>query len=274
MNTKAPIYRFASLRNPNSEYSSSDIEYVEIETQLISTLSEIVESDISKDEKLAKYNEVLQQFVNSDEFLKSKKPFKSNFVFDGDNAKVLEILYNNIIVRTLTKSTNNQIYKLLIDRFKEEYLENTSQSSKIEITIPESITPSFITYNGENKEQEEEDETENKKLLERQNALAKAELLLIQARNNAIISFGKKGNVNKVNVEYQNILSFVGKDNVDLSDAKETVEKAIRAQEKEQNETKIFNRELNINEKSTISDELQNSPEINIRMLSFLERRI
>ena len=52
MNTKAPIYRFASLRNPNSEYSSSDIEYVEIETQLISTLSEIVESDISKDEKL------------------------------------------------------------------------------------------------------------------------------------------------------------------------------------------------------------------------------
>lgn len=32
MNTKAPIYRFASLRNPNSEYSSDDIEYVEIET--------------------------------------------------------------------------------------------------------------------------------------------------------------------------------------------------------------------------------------------------
>ncbi len=269
METQSPIYRFASLRNPDSEYSSDDREHVEIKTKLISDLTEIVESDIPQKDKLEKYNEVLQQFINSVEFIKSKKPFNDVSAFDLDNSRILEILYNNIVVRTLTKSTNNQIYKLLVERFKKEYSKE-DLTKKIEITIPESITPSFIGYKGENEEPEEEDETERKELLKRLNELSETEILLINARDNAITTFVKKGSVERVNVEYQNLLSFVGKDSIDLKEAKKSVDDAISAQEKEQRQTKIFNREISINEKSTIADEIKNSPEINIRILSLL----
>lgn len=269
MNIQSPIYRFVSLRNPNSEYSSDD-EYVKIETKLIAVLTEIAESDISKKEKLEKYNEALEQYIKSDKFIKSKKIFKEASVSEIDNSRILEILYDNIVVRTMTKSTNNQIFKLLIDRFKNEYLKGHEQLRKIEIAIPESITPSFIGYVGENEEPEDDDDTERKKLLKRKNELAETETLLMEARNNAITSFVKKGSVAKVNVEYQNLLSFIGQDSIDLKEAKERVEEAIKVQEKEQGQIKIFNRELDINERTTIADENQKDPEINIKMLSFL----
>lgn len=271
MNTQAPIYRFASLRNPNSEYSSDNIEYVEIETDLISDLTDIVESDIPKNEKLEQYNTVLQDYIDSDFFVKSKKPFKDVSTYaEMESSKIIEILYNNIVVRTLTKSTNNEIFKLLVEFFKKLYLNVNPTSNEIEITIPESITPSFLGYIGENPEPEPEDETEKKELLQRLNDLAEAETLLIDARNNAILSFNTIGNVNRMNVEYQNILSFVGQDRIGLNDAKVAVEKAIGEQKKEQSRTKTFNREVNVNEKSTIADELQNNPEVSIRMMSFL----
>ena len=271
MNTQAPIYRFASLRNPNSEYSSDNIEYVEIETDLISDLTDIVESNIPKNEKLEQYNTVLQDYIDSDFFVKSKKPFKDVSTYaEMESSKIIEILYNNIVVRTLTKSTNNEIFKLLVEFFKKLYLNVNPTSNEIEITIPESITPSFLGYIGENPEPEPEDETEKKELLQRLNDLAEAETLLIDARNNAIISFATIGSVNRMNVEYQNVLSFVGQDSIGLNDAKDAVEEAISAQEKEQSRTKTFNRELNVNEKSTIADELQNNPEVSIRMMSFL----
>ncbi len=271
MNTQAPIYRFASLRNPNSEYSSDDVEYVEIATDLISDLTDIVESDIPKNEKLEQYNTVLQDYIDSDFFVKSKKPFKDVSAYaEVEPLDILGILYNNIVVRTLTKSTNNEIFKLLVEFFKKEYRKGKPEIKEIEITLPESITPSFLGYIGENPEPEPEDETKKKELLQRLNELAEAEILLIDARNNAIISFATIGHVNRMNVEYQNILSFVGQDRIGLNDAKVAVEEAISAQEKEQRRTKTFNRELNINEKSTIADELKNSPEVTIRMMSFL----
>lgn len=270
MNLQAPIYRFASLRNPNSDISSDDIEYVEIATQLVTDLSEIVESEQSNDEKLENYNEVLQTFIDSNKFIKTKKAFKDNQTLDIESTKLIKILYDNIIVRTLTKSSNNQIYKLLIDRFKKEYIESFSPTSKIEISIPESITPTFASYIGENEEQEEEDDTERKELLEKLNQFSKVELLLIEARNNAVLSFGKIGKVDKVNPEYQNILSFVGVDEISVKEAKAKVNEELTKQEKEQNRPKIFNRELKENETSTIADETKNRPELNIWMTSFL----
>lgn len=77
MNTQAPIYRFASLRNPNSEYSSDNIEYVEIETDLISDLTDVVESDFPKSEKLEQYNTILQEYIDSEYFVKSKNHLKT-----------------------------------------------------------------------------------------------------------------------------------------------------------------------------------------------------
>ncbi|MDD2982464.1 MAG: hypothetical protein PHQ74_03670 [Crocinitomicaceae bacterium] len=273
MINQSQIYKFASLRSPKSNNVTTEEEEVLLETELIYELTTIVESDESQEVKLTNYNDVLQGYINSVNFIKTKKEYlylKENFDQDLDLIR----LYNNIVVRTLTKSTTNQIFKLIIDGFREFYpsasasrgLEQGADgtSREIRIIIPESIKPSFIGFKGTNKEQEEPDIEPKLDMLNKLNNLAKTETLLSEAAKQNVASFTSLGQVIKRNLQLQNILSYLQTDSIIIDEATTIITADLHQKISEQPDEKTFNRTYKENSRSSIREMLLNKPEEDI----------
>lgn len=271
MINQSQIYKFASLRSPKSDFPTPDVEYVVLETDLVDELTDIVESDDSQETKLVNYNNTLQTYIDSTDFIKTKKDYHT-FKATPDNEAKLKKLYDNIVVRTLTKSANNQIFKLITDGFKELFNAMSRVPKKIEISIPESITPAFIGFKGVNKEQEPEDLTPKKELLKKLNNLHKVEALLFEAERDNIALFTITGTVIKRNLQVQGLLMYLGKESIPTADAKNSINSDLRDLVSKQSELKIFNREIGVNETSTINEELKNDPLNNIAIVNQLEK--
>lgn len=269
MINQSPIYRFVSLRNPNSDFPTPEIEYVVLDTDLVDELTDVIESDDSQETKLENYNKTLQTYIDSTDFIKTKKDYYA-FKATPNNEAKLKKLYDNIVVRTLTKSNANQLFKLITDGFKEVFQALSPTRRRFEISIPESITPAFIGFKGENKEQRPEDLTPKLKLLKKLNDLSKVESLLFEAERDNISLFAITGTVLKRNLQVQGLLFYLGKESISTSEAKNVISSELRGLVSQYKEVKIFNREIGVNVTSTIEEELKNNPLNNIAIVNQL----
>ncbi|MNJ88861.1 hypothetical protein D3C87_64180 [compost metagenome] len=259
MINQSQIYKFVSLRNPKSEYAIPEGENIVMESALIGLLTAIIESDSPQNVKLENYNSALQNYIDSADFIKTKREFAA-FTMHPPTSPKVEALYNNIIVRTLTKSNTNQMYKLIVEEFKKAYQTVFQSTSPFHIAIPDSITPHFIGYKGVNNPSEEEDTTEKEELVKTLETLSKVETLLLDAKKDHIAQFSNKGKVEKRNLQVQGLLSYLGKDAISTNEAKAALNSIMNGLTTEQTQTKIFNREIGQNVESTIADELRNNP--------------
>ncbi|MBK7129644.1 MAG: hypothetical protein IPH66_09825 [Crocinitomicaceae bacterium] len=267
MSQQIPVFKFASLRNPSLSESTQDDVEVQYDTQLIQDLATIVAGSDTPAVKLADYNDTLQAYVDSASFLKTKSAalqFQTDLIATPTLAG-LQQLYDNIVIRTLTKSNTNQVYKIIVDTFITVYKALNPGTDKILIIVPQSITPSFIKYIGVNEGGSGEPGGEPA-VLDELNQLALAEEAVNQAIIENVVEFISVGQVVVMNAEFTALLNYLHTDSIAVSVAKTTIQTHLSTVVAERSENKIFNRVGADNMRSKINDELDQNPSGNIEM--------
>src|ERR1700759_3420062 len=151
VNNFAPAFRFSSIRNPKPVALPSKAIAVQPETDLIQGLKSINENESANESKLSATNSLLQNFIVSNNFIKTTTDFYNIINVENPTTQQLGLMYDNMIVRLLTKSNTNEVFGLLM-RFIKQFaaLLNSSTIDKVNIIIPERITFSFAEFEGEN----------------------------------------------------------------------------------------------------------------------------
>lgn len=98
--------------------SDPNIISVMPETLLIKQIVLINENDFPNDKKVNDINALLENFINSEQFIKTTSEFYSIFNIDESREEDLRLMYDNLIIRLLTKSNTNEVYGLLLKYIK------------------------------------------------------------------------------------------------------------------------------------------------------------
>lgn len=272
MSNQSPIYKFVSLRNPVLTESTGSVEEVILTTALTIELASIVSSNDEPSLKLDNYNTALQTYIDSVSFLKTKnavEALKTDLTAAPTEAGLKQV-YDNIIVRSLTKSNTNVLFKTLIDLFKSVYKALNPLSETISIIIPKDVTPSFTRFIGENLGGDDIVTTPQTELLTKLNSLSQVESLLTRAKNENVIEFPEPGKIIVANVAYRFILNYVKSESISVSDAKTKITADLNEKMTDRTENKIFNRTKADNMRSKINDELDQEATVNIEVVNRL----
>lgn len=169
MNTSTSIFKFVSIRNPTDETTGPAGLQIQPSTQRVKALIEIIESDKKQSEKISLINQQLEAFIESKAFFKTKfevaeatgavnpaparQPEPKVAEARDERASGLnelyENLYDNIVVRTITKSNTNEVFKALTDSIKILHQRLHTERAggedvqKIKIVLPERLVISF-----------------------------------------------------------------------------------------------------------------------------------
>lgn len=169
MNTSTSIFKFVTIRNPTDETTGHDGLEIQPSTQRVRALIETIESDKKQPEKIDLINQQLKAFIQSKAFFKTKfevaEAFKAinpasarqsdSKVAGARDERALDLnelyvtLYDNIVVRTITKSNTNEVFKALTDGIKILHQRlnpdraGREEVGKVRITLPERLVISF-----------------------------------------------------------------------------------------------------------------------------------
>jgi hypothetical protein len=165
MTNFTPIFRFVTLHNPQP--STPVGPGIQPATTLVNSLVEVLESNQKQREKIAALNNMLETFIQSKNFFKTKaaiaeavssvtsnKPLLSR---GGDGPKdeppdlkqLYETLYDNVVVRTLTRGTANELFKLSCDNLRALHQKLDPQKRSVadkreaKILLPDSLQMTF-----------------------------------------------------------------------------------------------------------------------------------
>jgi hypothetical protein len=145
------IFKFASVRNAVDAPQIGPETSVLLDSELVSALVAINGSTATKPVKLQQFNAALQSFVDGVNFIKTKAQFQAGLAQSGTPA-YMELLYDNIVARVLSRSNTSPIYKLLVDQLKtEHFLEYVGENPElrikdIKILLPDGLIYSFIDH--------------------------------------------------------------------------------------------------------------------------------
>lgn len=238
-----PIYKFASLRTPNVDEIEGENSGISPETELVNALISINESNDTNEEKLRQFNERLQATIDTDDFIKTKTALKAFFAENTEPTEAyIQKLYDNVIIRTLTKSTANAIYKKIVDELKKAYKALKREESLAEILISERLVPSFTEFKATPRPATPDDTAGKEEILARIKELSAAHDLLNEAREENVVRFDERGTVETINVENANILVALNKNDSTVDSAISEVRTALEGINEELRETKTFNR--------------------------------
>jgi len=167
ISTSTSIFRFATIRNPTDAVTSQPDFEIAPSTKLVSFLIDVIESDEKQPDKIKLINNTLDDFIQSGSFFRSNaevaaamskaaaNPTKASASKEtatekeDDQKGLYETLYDNIVVRTLTKSTTNEIFKLLTESIRTLHHQSkakkisANQTKKLRINLPERLVISF-----------------------------------------------------------------------------------------------------------------------------------
>jgi hypothetical protein len=160
MDTSNSIFKFVTIRNATSDVKSSPNLEIRPQTPTVNTLVNILAGDSTKSEKLKAFNKILDDFIKSKNFYKTKsEPVEilNKFLNPAPNEKVsateirnfYQNLYNNIVVRTITKSNTTEVFKILTDTIKSIHqklnpkMVTVEDIPKLKIILPEGLVFSF-----------------------------------------------------------------------------------------------------------------------------------
>jgi hypothetical protein len=106
ISTFSPAFKFASIRNPKPMEPASDTISVMPDTTLIQSIVSINESNSTNAQKLSDTNSLLQSYIDSADFIKTTSSFYTIVDINNPTQEGLELMYDNLIVRLLTKSNH------------------------------------------------------------------------------------------------------------------------------------------------------------------------
>lgn len=218
INIFSPVFKFASIRNPKPMEPTPDIISVMPDTALIQNIVTINESNSTNAQKLSDTNDLLQNYINSDFFIKTTALFYSIVDINNPTQEGLELMYDNLIVRLLTKSNTNEVYGLLLKYIKKFAADlNSTTEDKIRIIIPEKITFPFTEFEGENEYNPPKDESTE--IIAAIVKFTEAKNKINEAKENNIVEIRPNNKVSKRNVTFLPLLQYFGKSKVIVSDA-------------------------------------------------------
>lgn len=198
--------------------SDPNIISVMPETLLIKQIVLINENDFPNDKKVNDINALLENFINSEQFIKTTSEFYSIFNIDESREEDLRLMYDNLIIRLLTKSNTNEVYGLLLKYIKKIAATlNTVSEDKIKILIPERITFPFTQFEGINECNPPQDESTE--IVDAIVILTEAKKKIIEAKENNIIKISSNNQVTKRNVPFLPLLQYYRSSTIIVSDA-------------------------------------------------------
>jgi hypothetical protein len=169
MNTSIPIFKFMTIRGPTDETADPPELDIQPSTALARSLVEIIESDQKQPQKINAINQRLKGFIQSKSFFRTRSAVAAALAgvepradralearkaesraesVDGSD-RLYESLYDNVLFRTLTKSTTNEVFRLLTEELRKLHQRLNSgridrrNVGKLRILLPEGLVLSF-----------------------------------------------------------------------------------------------------------------------------------
>jgi hypothetical protein len=217
------VFKFASIRKASDEVALEPWMAIKPSSALIAALVTINESSNTADEKKQAINDALQDYIAGASFIKTKAQFTTSLADTGHPAYMTR-LYDNIVVRTLTKSNVSSVYKLLVDQIRAEQYNAevgahpTMVQQDIKILVPDGLVYSFIN-SGASTVGEPAPVDVVGVLANQYNQLLAAQNQVQQARAARVTRFLTGGNVEVVNTAHLPINEILGSRSVTVSDA-------------------------------------------------------
>ncbi|MBW6483910.1 MAG: hypothetical protein K0B10_12740 [Vicingaceae bacterium] len=191
------------------------------DTILIQNIVAINESNSSNAQKLNDINTLLQNYINSADFIKTTSTFYSIVDINNPTQAGVELMYDNLIVRLLTKSNTNEVYGLLLKYIKIFAASlNSTTEDKIRIIIPEKITFPFTEFEGKNEYNPPKDESAE--IIAAIVKFTEVKTKINEAKENNIDEVRPNNKVSKRNLTFLPLLQYFGESKIIISDA-ETV---------------------------------------------------
>jgi len=226
MNILSPVFKFASIRKPKPIDPNSDTVSVMPDTTVIQEIISINESNLSNDQKLSNTNDFLQSYLNSADFIRSTSLFYTNIDIHNPTYEGLCLMYDNMIVRLLTKSNTNEVFGLLVEYIKIFAANlNSTKLEKIRIIIPEKITFQFTEFEGRNEYTPPIDESAE--IIATIIQLTEVKKKIIKAKENNIIAFAKDNKVTKKDTTFLPLLQYFGKKMIIINEAESFINNKI-----------------------------------------------
>ena len=202
MDTSNQMFKFATIRNSSNKTTLDSKFQIQPETELTNKLVGILDQEGLQSEKLKMFNTALDGFLKSDAFFKTNDQVTQlkNTLQETKDSKEIQLvlkkeivrLYDNIVVRTITKSNTNEVYKNLIDLLKVVYQKLEFKTiglinvSDLKIVLPDGLVFSFMQAPKEQLVKENTTESQAKNLLEFNALLKEDEKLKKQLDDNAL----------------------------------------------------------------------------------------
>jgi hypothetical protein len=164
MENSTSIFKFVTIRNASNAVNARPDFDIQPETTLVKDLVAALESDKPQADRIALMNQKLDTFIKSANFYKSKlevneavnKPLDKSKTAktakEPESADALTLyknLYNNIVIRSITKSNTTEIYKLLVEHIKKMHQKihadkiSETDMRQLRILLPENLIISF-----------------------------------------------------------------------------------------------------------------------------------
>src|SRR6266568_3356663 len=174
VNVATPVFRFATVRSPDKpspHHPATQHPELEIQpqTQLAKSLVDVIAGDGTQPDKIQAINQALQVNLGSNNFFKTKSDLATAVSNPSSSASargtganttagspdtaamqaLYETLYDNILIRTVTKSTNSEVFGSLVDNIKALHQQlnadtvSVDQIKDLRIILPEGLVLSF-----------------------------------------------------------------------------------------------------------------------------------
>lgn len=219
INNMVPVFRFASIRNPKPKAAGPGTTTgVLIDTVLVNNIAAINNSGNSDAVNVTAINTLLQNYISGSSFIKTRDAFNAAVDVNNPTQPGLELMYDNMLVRLLTKSNTNEVYGLLVDTIRKFAASlNGATEQNIRILIPERITFSFTEFSGVNPPPVTDNEPAV--ILETITKLTDIKNKIAEAKVDNVVSFDAVGQYTQRDLTYQPILLALGKTSISTKEA-------------------------------------------------------
>lgn len=243
MEKSTPVFKFATLRNPSDVVTTNEHQ-IKPETALSLELRSINLSDIEYKLKMEGLNAKIQGFIDTSDYIRTKEDF-AKIKNETPSETILNVLFDNIVVRTLTRDTTNVIYKLITAHIVVVFktLNSIPEGAKCRIVIPEGLTIAINEAPEDAEVPEEEPIVDQKAILKEINMLSEFEQKINRAKTNRVISFNSSNEVVRKNVEHQNIILAFNKSKISVEEVQENIAQRVKDIDADMIKTRTFNQD-------------------------------
>ncbi len=223
LNNQSAIFKFASIRNSKPYEPDPTIVEIELDTLLVTNIETISTNTVfTRNRKLIEVNKVLQDFIDSPSFFKTKAALTQAINLTNPNQGHLEVMYDNIIVRLLTQSNTNEVYGILLRSIKASAARlNRTTTDKIQIIIPEKLTFPFTEFEGNNVYQGPTNVIAAQ--LTNIQTLTEISHLIAEAKENDTLEFLPNDRVSKLNRTFLAVTNYFGQASISTTAAAQAI---------------------------------------------------